>query len=165
MLVKARKWSPPAEQVGSTAARPGSGRAAVEVWSALGGPGSVELVDGGLRRGAEGGQRGVLQVAHLTPADEGDGAAVAADGEQVDVGDADLRVGGVQAVDPGALLDGELAVRGADGLQARVLLLQQGAAAGEGPRRVSTSFTASASVRATVVTWTPLVSSSVLNSR
>ncbi|RPK83142.1 hypothetical protein EES45_07855 [Streptomyces sp. ADI97-07] len=50
----------------------------------------------------------------------------------MDVGDADLRVGGVQAVDPGALLDGELAVGGADGLQARVLLLQQGAAAGKG---------------------------------
>ncbi|XXZ47579.1 hypothetical protein AAGT00_01040 (plasmid) [Streptomyces cavourensis] len=46
---------------------------------------SVELVDGGLRRGAEGGQRGVLEVADLAPADEGDGAAVAADGEQVEL--------------------------------------------------------------------------------
>ncbi|WP_424920164.1 hypothetical protein, partial [Streptomyces sp. wa13] len=39
MLVKSSKWSPPpAEQVGTSAARPGSGRAADELWSALGEP-------------------------------------------------------------------------------------------------------------------------------
>ena len=31
MLVKARKWSLPAEQVGTTTERPGSGRAADEL--------------------------------------------------------------------------------------------------------------------------------------
>ena len=37
MLVKARKWSPPAEQVGTTAARPGSGRTVTLVrWGQMG---------------------------------------------------------------------------------------------------------------------------------
>ncbi|MEW2217294.1 hypothetical protein AB0895_33380, partial [Streptomyces globisporus] len=44
MPAKARKWSPPAEQVGSTAARPYSGRAAVDLWSALGAPGQWSLL-------------------------------------------------------------------------------------------------------------------------